>query len=39
VKFWNPSTVAKHCFEKAILEAEVMVKREIKGRRIIKKER
>lgn len=32
-------TITEHCFEKAILEAEVMVKREAKGRRIIKKDK
>lgn len=39
VEFWIPLTVTEHCFEKAILEVEVMVKMETKGRGIIKKER
>lgn len=39
VEFWIPLTVTEYCFEKAILEVEVMVKMETKGRGIIKKER
>lgn len=37
VEFCIPLTVSEHCFEKRILEAEVVVKRETKGRRIVKK--
>lgn len=34
-----PLTITEHCFAKAILEAEIMVKGKKKGKRIAKKPR
>lgn len=37
MEFWIPLTVREHCFAKAILQAEVMVKGRKKGGESLKK--